>query len=177
DVAHTPNEPTDDQDLMVTARVAKTLNPIGTVRLYYRVMFGSESNVVMLDDGLHNDGVAGDGVYGATIPNTISTPGQMIRYYVTSTDSQNNLMRQPPFPNPFYSAQYFGAVVQDPALNNPLPVLHLFITAANLSGASSDNLGRYQCSIYYLGELYDNIGINRHGQSSADFPKKSYDLD
>src|SRR5207249_3775445 len=94
DVAHTPNQPTDDQDLFVTARISPTLNPIGTVRLYYRVMFGSESNVVMVDDGLHGDGIAGDGVYGATIPASISTAGQMVRYYVTATDSQNHLMRQ-----------------------------------------------------------------------------------
>ena len=179
DVTHSPNEPKDDQDLLVTARVVRTINPIGTVRLYYRVMFGSESNVVMLDDGLHGDGTAGDGIYGATIPNTISTVGQMVRYYVTATDSQNSLTRQPPFPDPAFSAQYFGTVVQNPALTNPLPVLHLFIPPATLNAANNDNFGRYQCTISYLGEFYDNIGINRHGQSSAgaDFLKKSYDLD
>src|SRR5207302_662607 len=93
------------------------------------------------------------------------------------TDSKSNPMRQPPFPNPVYSAQYFGTVVQDPTLNNPLPVLHLFITDASINGANNDNLGRYLCSVHYLGEFYDNIGINRHGQSSAGFPQKSYDLD
>jgi hypothetical protein len=177
DVTHSPNEPSDNQDLLVTARIVQTINPIGTVRLYYRVMFGSESNVVMLDDGLHGDGAAGDGIYGATISNTISSPGQMVRYYVTATDSQNNLMRQPPFPNPQFSAQYYGTVVQDPALTNPLPVLHLFITDVNLNAANNDSVGRYLCSISFLGDFYDNVGINRHGQSSAGFPKKSYDVD
>lgn len=177
DVSHTPNEPTDTDDLVVTALVAPTLHPVGTVRLYYRVMFGSESNVVMLDDGLHGDGAAGDGIYGATIPNTISTPGQMIRYYITSTDSLNTLMREPPFPNAIYSSQYYGTVVRNPGLTNPLPVLHLFIPDATLNSAGNDSVGRYPASVFYLGELYDNIGMNRHGQSSAGFPKKSYDLD
>src|SRR5207244_3449945 len=95
---------------------------------------------------------------------------------VTATDTQGDLTRNPPFPDRLLSAQYFGAVVQNPALINPLPVLHLFITDANLNLANNDNLGRYPCSVYYLGEFYDNIGINRHGQSSAGFPKKSYDL-
>ena len=176
DVSHAPHEPTDDEDLVVTARVVPTLNPIGTVRLYYRVQFGSEASVIMSDDGLHGDGLAGDGVYGATISKSLSTFGQMVRYYITATDTQNNLMRDPPFADPLNSAQYYGAVVQNPTLTNPLPVLHLFITDANMNGANGDSLGRYPCSVYYLGEFYDNSGINRHGQSSAGFPKKSYDL-
>jgi len=176
-VDHTPHDPADSEDLYVTARVSPTLRPVGTVRLYYRVMFGSESNIVMLDDGLHHDGAAGDNTFGAVIPNTVSTIGQMVRYYVTAADTQANLSRQPPFPNPTFSAQYFGAVVQNPSLTNPLPVLHLFITDANLTSANNNDLARYPCSIYYLGEFYDNLGINRHGQSSTGFPKKSYDID
>src|SRR5262249_14461466 len=48
---------------------------------------------------------------------------------------------------------------------------------ANLSGANGNGSARFQASIYYLGEFYDNVGINLHGQSSAGFPKKSYDID
>jgi hypothetical protein len=177
DVKHTPHDPSDVDDLYVTARVSPTLYPIATVKLYYRAMFGSESNVVMLDDGLHADGLAGDGVYGAVIPNSISTYGEMIRYYVTATSTNNALTRQPPFPHPTYSSQYFGAVVKNPALTNPLPVLHIFIPANTLGSANNDNNGRYPCSLYWLGEFYDNVGINRHGQSSSGFPKKSYDID
>jgi hypothetical protein len=140
-------------------------------------MFGSEANVMMLDDGLHADGVAGDGVYGAMVPHTSFTHGEMVRYYITATATNNSLTRQPPFPHPTFSAQYFGAVVQNPTLTNPLPVLHLFAPAATITSAGNDPNARFQCSLYWLGEFYDNVGFNRHGQSSGGFPKKSYDID
>src|SRR6266700_6695808 len=130
-------------------------------------MFGSESNVVMLDDGLHGDGLAGDGVYGAIIPNTISTNGQMVRYYITAADANNNLTRSPPFPDPLNSSQYYGTVVKNPALTNPLPVLQWFLQVP--SSADTDNGSKG--SIYWMGEFYDNVLFNLHGQSSRGFPK------
>ena len=177
DVVHTPHEPEDTEDLYVTARISPTLRPVGAVRLYYRVQFGSEIPITMLDDGLNADGPAGDGVYGGVIPHSASGIGQMVRYYITAADANNSLTRVPPFPNPTFSSQYLGAVVQNPSLTNPLPVLHLFITEANLNSANNSQLSRFPCSLYWAGEFYDNVGINRHGQSSQGFPKKSYDVD
>jgi len=176
-VDHVPHEPASDEVLYVTARVSPTFAPLATVQLYYRVMFGGESSLPMLDDGQHGDGLPGDGVFGTVVPSSVASAGQFVRYYITATDTQTNLTRNPPFPQALFSSQYFGTVVKDPTLTNPLPVLHLLITDANLSGASGNNTARYQCSIYYLGEFYDNVGINRHGQSSTGFPKKSYDID
>ena len=173
DTDHEPHEPAMGQDLYVTARVAPTFSPVATVRLYYRIMYGSESNVVMLDDGFHADGVAGDGVYGAVVPGTLSTNGQLIRYYITATDTTNRLTRNPPFPDALRSSQYYGTVVSNPVLTNPLPVLHWFIQTPG----SADNATGVRCSIYWLGELYDNVLFNIHGQSSQGFPKKSYDVD
>ena len=173
---HTPLEPAVQENPVVSARILRTINPVSSVRLYYRVMFGSEVSATMFDDGQHGDGLAGDGVYGAVIPNTASV-GQMIRYYIVAKDSTlTNATRDPLFADNF-SSQYNGAVVANPALTNPLPVLHLFITPANLSQADNNDSARTPCSVYYLGEFYDNIGMNRHGQSSQGFPKKSYDLD
>lgn len=179
DITHFPHEPAEDEDLHVNARILPVLHPVAAngVRLLYRVQFAAEVNLVMFDDGLHWDGEAGDGVYGATVPHTAYGPGHMVRYYVTAQDTQSRLMRQPPFPHPQFSSQYFGAVVKNPALTSPLTVLHLFITDANLNNANNNQAGRYAASLYYLGEFYDNIGLNRHGQSSQGFPKKSYDLD
>lgn len=72
-VDHTPRVPLDDQDLLVTARVQPSFQPVAGVSLRYRIMFGAETTVPMLDDGGHGDGVAGDGVFGATIPASLST--------------------------------------------------------------------------------------------------------
>jgi len=55
-------------------------------------------------------------------------------------------------------------------------VLHLFIPQ-NLLDLAGNGQARQPASIYYLGEFYDNIGMNVHGQSSSGFPRHSYDLD
>ena len=97
----------------------------------------------------------------------------MVRWYITATDSFGGNSRLPSFVDPLDSSQYFGTVVVDPSLTNPLPVLHWFIQ--NPAAADTD-AGTY-CSLFYEGEFYDNLWINIHGQCSRGFPKKSYDID
>ncbi|MBI4663864.1 MAG: CotH kinase family protein [Verrucomicrobia bacterium] len=173
DVFRTPKMPLDDQDLVITARAAPTFHPVRQLTLKYRVMFGADVMVEMHDDGLHGDGSAGDKIYGATIPASASTPGQMVRYFITAEDSQGKLSRWPPYQDPKNSPQYYGTMVADPAVNSALPILHWFIQ--NRSGADSETGTR--SSVFYAGEFYDNVGVNLHGQSSTSFPKKSYDFD
>jgi hypothetical protein len=47
---------------------------------------GSWTNTPMYDDGLHNDGAAGDGVYGGEIPAFPS--GATVSYFLTATDEE-----------------------------------------------------------------------------------------
>jgi hypothetical protein len=141
------------------------------VSLYYRVMFGAEVSLAMLDDGLHGDGVAGDGIFGAIVPNTAYTSGQMVRYYFIARDSANNQSRLPPIGDTNNSSLYFGTVVKDPSLTNQLPVLHWF-TPTTVSSTTFQKV-----SMYWLGEFYDNIKMNTHGQSSGGFRNHSYNVD
>ncbi len=174
DVQHAPLIPADGDDIVVTARITPALRPVGGVTLKYRVMYGVEASVPMFDDGQHGDGAAGDAWYAARIPANASKPGQMVRYFIVATDTLAQTTRTPLFAEPKRSPQYFGTVVWDPALtNSQLPVLHWFI--ANPASADSDVTAR--CSLFFDGEFYDNVGANIHGQSTRDFPKKSYDLD
>lgn len=169
---HEPLEPHDAQDVFVTARISPTLNAVGNVSLYYRVMYGAEVPVPMADDGLHGDGVAGDGVFGGTIPHTAYTPGQMVRYYFVATDSANKTTRLPALGDTNNSSLYFGTVVQDPTLTNALPVLHWF-TPTTISSTTF----RSGVSFYWRGEFYDNVKMNTHGQSSGGFRNHSYNVD
>src|SRR5205085_2913538 len=82
-----PTELTVNDALLVTARVAKAFSPVTNVFLTWRVMFGPTNQLPMLDDGLHGDGAAGDGVYGVTIPAGSATNGQMLRWIVWANDS------------------------------------------------------------------------------------------
>ncbi|MBI5387222.1 MAG: lamin tail domain-containing protein [Verrucomicrobia bacterium] len=171
--AHEPKEPKDHEDLYVTAQVMRTFNPISAVRLTYRTMFAAEATVPMLDDGLHADGLAGDGLYGGVIPASAAASGQMVRYFVSASDARTNNARFPAYTDTVNSPQYFGTVVFDPTLTNPLPVLHWFIQ----NPGAADNTTGTKCSLFFLGRFYDNLTINLHGQSSSGFPKKSYDVD
>src|SRR4030095_11456724 len=148
--------------------------PIGSVRLYYRTMFGAEVETPMFDDGLHQDGLAGDGTFGGTIPASASSPGQMVRYYIYATDNQGNASRFPAFPDPLNSPQYQGTVVVNPIHTNAIPVFPMCVQdpvmATNYIGT--------RCSLFYEGEFYDNVSVNLHGQTTAFvFGKRSMDID
>lgn len=170
--SHSPQIPQDNEDLLVTAQVRPSFAPVASVKLRYRIMYNAEVELPMFDDGQHNDGGTNDGIFAASIPASASTPGQMVRWFITATDSSNVVTRVPSYADPLRSPQYDGTIVYIAQTNN-LPILHWFIQ--NATGA--DNAAGTRASLFYLGEFYDNVGMNLHGQSSAGFPKKSYDID
>jgi len=55
---------------------------------------GGWTGAAMFDDGLHGDGAAGDGVYGAQIPE--QALGTTVSYYVTATDGYGLSVTNPP---------------------------------------------------------------------------------
>jgi len=170
---HTPNVPQATDSLTVTARVAQAFAPIANVTLHYRVMFNAEASVPMNDAGTNGDATANNGIWTGRIPAGVASAGQLIRYYVVATDSAGNVSRWPIFPDPLESQQYYGTVVDDPSLQSQLPVAGLFIQ----NPAAADNRTGTRASLFYLNELYDNLNIYVHGQSSANWPKKSHNLD
>jgi len=173
DVEHHPKVLTEDDDLLITARITPTFGAVRLAQLNYQVMFRSKVTVPFRDNGNSSDGEDEDGIYGARIPAGTFGPGQMVRWYITTTDGQRHTSRWPAFVDSSNSPRYTGTVVVDPRLTNPLDVLHWFIenpTAANTDAGT-------RCALFYDGQFYDNVLINLHGQSSRGFPKKSYDVD
>ena len=163
--SHSPNVPAAGAALAITAQVVAGFNVITNVTLHYRVMFNPEIIVPM---SLANT----NGTWTGTIP-AVATAGQLLRYYVTAVDASNNFSRWPIFPNATDSQQYYGTVVADPSVQSQLPVAYLFVQDTN----SADNQTGTQGSLFYLNELYDNLNIYIHGQSSTGWPKKSHNLD
>ena len=190
-VTHTPHQPTDAQNIVVTATVTPTQDAVANVTLRYVVMYGTEVVLPMFDDGAHGDGLAGDNVYGATIPASASTPGQMVRWYVLATDTGSDTGRAPLYLNTgtpnaaLRDEQYYGTVIQDPTVVSNMPIYQWFVPptqAANhsttpVTPGGAANGGTVFGSIYYNGEFYDNVETNIHGQSSQGFLKKSLDVD
>jgi hypothetical protein len=164
-----PQEP---GPLTITATVRSVNGPVATVQLYYRRMFGSETMVPMRDDGTGGDVTAGDGVWTAVIPITAFSPGQMTRWRFVAADSQGSQTKEPAFHDPVDSPQYYGTVTSDAGIQTALSVFHWFTT--DPSGA--ETLTGSRGSVYYDGEFYDNVFFSLHGQSSASFPKKSYNI-
>jgi hypothetical protein len=148
--------------LLVTATVTPTFEEPDEVLLNYRVMFGGEMSVPMLDDGAHGDGLAGDGVFGATIPAGVASAGQMLRYRVTASDSQDNTSSWPPFADPLGTPEYLGTMV-DIAVSTSLPVLHYFTANPSAVGTTSGT----RASLFFAGEFYDNVWIHGRGSSGS----------
>ncbi len=103
----------------------------------------------------------------------LGAAGQMIRYYVTATDTAGQVSRWPLYPDPTDSQQYLGTMVSDPSVVSQLPVAWLFIQYPS----AADNQTGTRASLFYLDELYDNLTIYVHGQSSVGWPKKGHNLD
>ena len=85
----------------------------------------SSTNVAMLDDGLHQDGNAGDGIYGGQIP---ALPvGTTVSYYLTATDGAGLAAT-----NPVGGASSpLSYVVQAGATNPALQTIGLFLNTTS----------------------------------------------
>ncbi len=74
-------EPDPDQTAWVTATVSSPIAGIAAVHLFLATGFdGHFSSIAMYDDGAHSDAGAGDGIYGAAIPQQGN--GTYVRFYV-----------------------------------------------------------------------------------------------
>lgn len=163
------------QDVLITARFASSLSGVAAAVMHYRVMFGAEKAVPMADNGVTPDLVAGDGLFSAIIPGTEFEEGEMIRWRIEAEDDAGNQSREPPFKDPSDSHQYVGTVAVDSAVDSLLPVVEKFIENPGASETREGTRG----ALFFLGELYDNVFFNRHGQSTAGplFLKKSFNID
>jgi hypothetical protein len=177
---HSPPQPSDGDDIVVKALLLETFNPISSVVLRYKVMFGSVLELPMFDDGLHGDGASNDMVFAATIPASASTNGQMVRWYFRATDTLGNVSRWPLFSAPT-ETEYLGTMITDPSVVTKLPVVYLFADPTVLQpgpttssiGADSQN-GARGVSVFHDGEFYDNIMVAVRGNTTATYNKKSH---
>ena len=159
--------------ITITARMRAANNPVASVTLFYRRMFGAEASTEMKDDGTSGDLRAGDGVWTALIPASAFGAGEMTRWRYAASDNQGIETLKPAYRNRLDSHQYFGTVTKDADIQTLLPVFHWFTSSPNGAGTQTGSRG----SVYYDGEFYDNVHFSIHGQSSSGFPKKSYNID
>ncbi len=155
--------------LTVTTKVVASLNPIVSVQLAWRTMYGGETLVAMT--------ATGGGNYTAQIPTIGLTAGQMVRWRILARDTLSNLTTDPLFIDLDGIAgqdtdQYYGTVVQEAVNTTQLPVMLWFVADLN----AANTAGGTRCSVMYRDKFYDYVAVNIHGQSTQGFPKKSYNL-
>jgi hypothetical protein len=152
----TENPPAPDQgsNLVITAEVSQTYDPVDTVALGYRINFGSEVQIPMVDNGILPDLFAGDGVFTATIPATA---------YSSAADAAGTETREPMFLDADGSPEYFGTIVTDPSINTKLPVFRYYVQNTSAAGTRTGT----RASVYYLGEFYDNVFIRLRGANTT----------
>ena len=169
---HTPDGPLAGENIVITASVTESFFPVNNVRIIYRVMYGPQISITMRDDGLGYDQVAGDNLYTAIIPAAAFAPGEMVRWCIKAVDIQQNQTRWPIFNDPTGSPEYLGTVVQDPAVSSNIPVFHWFVEPGTEQAARTRSGTR--CSLFYDGELYDNIFVRLRGATAAGLAKNPY---
>ncbi|HZV69585.1 MAG TPA: CotH kinase family protein [Saprospiraceae bacterium] len=138
-------QPGPDEEVFVSAQVAGSPG-ISAVKLYYdNDLTGNFDVVLMTDDGLHHDGVAGDSYFGASIPG--HSAGTLVRYYIEAIAS-----------NAALSASYLPAGAEHDVFvytvksgSAPNGVVVNEILASNTNGAVDED-GQFEDWI----ELYNN---------------------
>jgi len=83
------NLPGEMQDILITAKVEDEEMP--EVLVHYEINGTGTTSMEMFDDGNHQDGNAGDGIYGAIIP-ALNQSGEFT-YYIEATDENSNTNR------------------------------------------------------------------------------------
>lgn len=167
--------PDDAADIIVTVEVIAQGEAVSAVHLQYVVMFGSETSIEMFDDGAHGDSDAGDGVFGATIPNEVASLGEMVRYYVSAETELGATSRLPRFASTD-SQEYGGVVIADPTVTSELPIYQWFVENPRwfVNSNGSNNKNPTSTSLFYDGEFYDNVSVKVKGNSSAQYPAPKF---
>lgn len=127
-VNHLPRVVHPNDSVFITAWIEDELIPSST-QVSYKINSGSLSIISMFDDGIHQDGMAGDEIYGAAIiaPNIFF---DTIYYFVTAADVNAQAGREP--------REGFNSVIIN-------PVSHLVFNElmASNSSAVADEYGEF----------------------------------
>ena len=153
--------------------IVATVTGVGitSVELKYKLNFDADLTLTMYDDGAHNDGGAGDDVYGAQIP------GQAIKTLVRFKVEATNGSGTQGSPSIDDSMDYHGYYVKDPSVTSNAPILEWFISDADYTDMHTNHVFDdvyVPCVIVYGDDVYDNSLVRIKGELSRTYSKHSY---
>jgi len=139
------DQPEANENILVRSEISSS-NGISAVSLYYSTnIVGKFSKTTMFDDGAHDDGTSGDGVYAAEIP--AQTGGTWIRFYIEA--ASNNTAKTVTYEPVGAEHNVFVVQVHPEYASNPQVVINE-VMASN-STIATDEAGEYEDWI----ELYN----------------------
>jgi hypothetical protein len=145
----------------VSVMAESPVDPLTAVSLHFRRMFGDEVSLPMTN--------LGDGHFTAAIPSKAASFGEMLRWRI-SASTATQAITYPPFPDPLNSPEYMGMVISDNSFSTPLPVLQWFLPPSGF--AAADTRTGTRCSLFWNGELYDNVLVHLRGATTSSLEKK-----
>ena len=176
-VDHSPNEPTSNQAVTITAKITDPQG-VGSVWLQYQIVapgnyleltdsaytnIANWVTVTMNDAGNNGDALAGDSIYTAVIPASVQQHRRLIRYRITATDGASSSITAPYADDPQPNFAYFcyngvpawaGAVRPGvtPVLNFDTNVMRRLPAVHLIS--KSNSVGTATWFERYTGDLY-----------------------
>ncbi len=166
-VSRFPAEPRSTDRVWISARV----RPLeAAVRLDYEVA-GAGGAVSLLDDGLHKDGKAADGIFGGEIPPFPHNRRVHFRIRATSSGETAEHPRplHPDYPLP---REVDGYYVNDLQVESPLPVYQVLIDG--VEGADPEDLNAFlDCetlqpgAFAFNGDLFPTVKIRSRGNTAC----------
>ncbi len=198
-VAHMPLQPHEGQALTVGARV-RAASGLRAVTLEYQIVEPGSyirrtdpeyangwKSVLMNDEGRDGDARAGDALFTAALPASLSVHRRLIRYRINAEDSAGAKVRVPyddDGSSNFAVFVYNGAPAwtgsvepgKTPPLTFPaslmqtLPALTLIANEEDIKHSQWDggaNKAKYAGTIIADGHVYDNIIFHNRGQAST----------
>jgi len=173
-VTHTPAMPAASQPVVVLAHLHDP-DGVQTPTLYYRLDPATTYTAVPMNDrGTNGDAIAGDGVFGATIPGQAAN--QIVAFYLSATDKLGAAARFPALrTNDNVAAPECVVMFGDGAPGGSFGVYHLWITQTNVTRwANLGNLSRdwnNDCTFVNGNRVIYNVG----GRFSGSPAHQQYD--
>jgi hypothetical protein len=171
-VEHSPAVPTPGQPVLVTAVVADD-KPIVSVNLLWQVdgAGGNPAQVAMADDGVGDDGIPGNGIFGATLP---ARPDRtIVLFWIRATAQGNQSVTVPAgAPNPAFLYQ-----VEAPGAEGARPLYRMVLKASDLQSLRArGNTSNVLLDSTFIadGKSYYNRGLRYRGSSARHCDPLSY---
>ncbi|MBN8459214.1 MAG: lamin tail domain-containing protein [Verrucomicrobia bacterium] len=174
DASHFPAVPKSTEPVSVTATILDDHGAAISASVFWRTD-GSPSftEVAMADDGEHGDGLAGDGVFGASLP--VQPNGTIVEFYLAAGDGA--LTRTWPAPvsgddanlTPAQSANCLYQA-DDTVYAGSMPIYRIIMKAADkteLAGINANGTGGSHPYPFYSGETNDQT--MSHARFNASF--------